>query len=93
MRRTRFAGFADSGRELEVERNREREKAAEGPKNLGRELRGLGDEGDGFGLGEEMIDLIAQPVDQVAGHEFAQPVFAGGDFDFCGFGGWGFITL
>ena len=55
---------------------------------MGRELRGLGDQGDGVGLGEEMIDLVAQPVDQVAGHAFAEPVFAGGDFDFCrGFGG------
>ncbi len=90
VRRARFARFADSWGELEVKWDRKREEAAEGAENLAGELRGLGDQSDGFGLGEEMLDMVARDVEQIAGHAFAQPVFAGGDFDFCGFGGWGF---
>ncbi len=42
MRRARFAGFADSWGELQIERDWEREKAAEGPEDLAGELRGMG---------------------------------------------------
>ena len=59
---------------------RERKHPAERAKDLAGELRVLRDQSDGFRVIEELREKVAITVQPMAGQEFLDPEFAGGDF-------------